>query len=681
MCRGQWGLKSDNVVSFSEFFGYYDMRLPGQLALVFFFISITSFGQISSFEGITGRSPLYPETIPGTQLRHLASPIENMVMTRYYVGRKLYSGEILDTIGSVIHATIRDGRVQSFSSETPRWVYRYTIVSSQKFAWYAIDSTIFDGKLIERSEYYMDSLGVYQCTITNFYNDSYEVKRLQFGERKKKKDKFIEPIPNGLQEFHWDKSGSRVEEFHSGIKKGIYEVRDTTGRILSRSYFDPYSGFNGEYISVNLEERIEMRGQYFHDLSIGRWNSYDFDSGKLLGSYWYNGTGNLDSSKSWYPSGKLKSVYYCYSSTSQVHHDIILLICYEKSWYENGNIREYKNLTAGYRPPIDTQSITYYENGFPRLLNGNYNGLSRTVSWYNNGSMQFEKYANRNNYRDSLYREWDMQGNLILESYYDDGKFTNSLINTKYRGNYNHYPALSTFTISDFTRLNTTTWDTGFYVPANIIDSVSFEISNLVNTLRQSNPERSALPSQLERAYNLSDSAGTSKYGYKLWLMNLDTCSCVNGRIFTNDKELNEFLDSTHLICEWQPYVKSRGKWFSQNYFAAVYSYDTVANLSYINRRLNSLQNGSRAEYERRAKSSFDDSLIYYPQGSKTNFGVLPFTVIALAFENRPVQYDKIIYDGRLFHTYIVYADGEIDYFGALYIEMLILKFGIERDR
>ena len=156
---------------------------------------------------------------------------------------------------------------------------------------------------------------------------------------------------------------------------------------------------------------------------------------------------------------------------------------------------------------------------------------------------------------------------------------------------------------------------------------------------------------------------------YSLHLSNVDSVRITDqATCRTGNRQLDEFLDSTGLRFSGTPVLLGTSK---RGLFGRKYSYRIsatglreVPNLSYINARLSQLQPGSRITFLG-FPTRVQKNIIYFPQGTYTTEGSLPFTVVAIAVSWKPYDpasvHSTSEIDRHDYMSFIVYPDGEIE--------------------
>ena len=470
-----------------------------RLKLTFSFLWLCSLlsSQTVTLSDLVIKFPNSKEKWKGKELQHLHDPIRMMVQAEYFYKGKLYTGDLIDSVYSIIHGSFDDGKVTRFSwdSRTNHY-YRFAVTSSEIYLWHAVDSSSSDGFLTSRSKYFVDSSGNYRCEVRRMWKGGSETRRLLISKRRGRKIVFTDPIFDGIHEQCSNQFGCEYREYHNDIQSGLIERRDSSNRILHRSFYNPFSGYYGEYLNVDAKSNSEFRGQYIQDQQSGVWTTHERSTGILISKSWYNNSGNLDSSKTWFPNGNLQAVQYRYSYSTAKYPDAIFIINYDKTWYPNGQLESYTNHSTSGVVLEDTMYVHYYENGIISEMKSHVGAKIQTKNWNENGSIQSENYKKQ--YRDSVWRMWSPEGELLVEKYYDNGIFLYATVDKDKKEDESMYPSkfrqAAIITNVQYSLMNTQEWDTSIFVPDAIVDSVSTNIARLWNYTGQRNEKWSSVP-------------------------------------------------------------------------------------------------------------------------------------------------------------------------------------------
>jgi hypothetical protein len=336
----------------------------------------------------------------------------------------------------------------------------------------------------------------------------------------------------------------------------------------------------------------------------------------------------------------------------------------------------------------DTLKIMYGKEGKTEELRRKVNGRIQELLWYKNSTqLREEHYFNpKTNYRDSVWRVWSENGTLLAEKSYDNGKYLSTTIDKQIDHTLifpveqmRHTASMAASNNSAFKRQS---WDTSFYVPRQTVDTVALNIARVASYTTKSGNDWGNVPLRIDSTFPQicmkSVDATYTKFEsfvcvkYQLTLVNVDTCTKRNGHWYTGNSALDRFLDSLPIFKidkSFSTFIK-RG-WFrrSETFYVDFFGNDTLLNTSFINRRLNELQRGSKIVAFRQNITRFPADVIYFASGTQTDSSQLPFTLVAFAEkwlhegERNPsfVDHRYYGYDMRIYHAYIVYGDGEVE--------------------
>lgn len=653
-----------------------------RFTLLFAALFCSGFAYAVTLHDLTFRLSYDKHVFPGRLLRGDLEYTKMMVQAVYYYKEALFTGTVMDTSLEFIEATFDKGKIVSYRRD---WdasnYYRYNVTSSDLYSWYAADALIENGTIIRQSEYYLNALGYYRSQVNTSLNDGgYLIVRFSLSKQKRRKIVFTEPFPDGIAEWHYTTGYVSYQEYRDGIEKGLYEQRDSTGRVIDRVYsaYDSI-GMYGEYMHIDEQNNTITIGQYDNGFATGVWITRDLSTNRVIEKEWHNSrSGESDSTKVWYPDGQLFEVRYSYylkTETGERHQ-----VCFAINYYESGQRR-----CVDYNDNRDTLRACFLEDGKPFNVRRKFGNQIQYLAW-NPGTTQLliEQYQTIDFYRDSVWREWDFNGELVLEKYYDKGRYIRTSVNRKSTGNNSPYPGLyfaATMAIVADAQQNPRAWDTSGTIPPVVIDSVALNITRVINFNQYNNQHEISAPG-MQEWYCMGNS---NTIYYNLIIQDADSCSFRDKQVVTDNPRLNAFLDSAGFSSVLEsPSIFGEGMTpgklgKTKRYFVIVRAGDSIMNISFINRRLAAIQPGSYIEIHRtgeptyltesdrnpdaRIYSTYPATVLYFPQGTPTQNGKLPFTVIAMAGEATRTTNYWGEYDPRYYVAWIVYGDGDVQYF------------------
>lgn len=641
--------------------------------------------QAVTIHDLTFRLSYDKHVFPGRLLRGDIDAPKLMVQAVYYYKEALYTGTVSDTSMEFIEAVFDQGKIISYRRDwDARNYYRYNVISSDQYSWYATDVTFTDGRTTSRTEYYLEPGGTYRMTQNWFYDQAYnnaiETNRYIIGIAKGKKIKFNAPLQDGLQEYQHGNGFVTRENYRSGIRDGVYEQLDSAGNVIDYVYFSADSeSYQGSFLHIDPMKHTREIGQYHNGFISGVWITTSTINGSVVQKKWFNEQEQeLDSVKTWYANGTLQCV--TYNFTMRKHGVTPWRTRNTWTWFENGKIK-----SVDYGDGRDTLHVDYAANGliqFVRYRNGKHLTLK---SWFAGTLVQeYEHYYNCDQwmlqlYRDSVWREWNASGELQVEKYYDNGRYIRTTAD--HRTSTPTTAVGASFRTLAVLAFCNDVWNeqqatiSSIDVPENILDSIQQNIRTAWNCALVSDTSAAAVFTIGNRSALYADKNENETAHYIVQFNDLDSCVTTPQHCRTNNTGLNLFLDSLGLTwseTRWMPGAKRYNSSHKKNYRVEVTCGARVLNLNYINQRLNDLQRGSHIMLLR-DQCRFPADIIYLPQGSVTNSGKLPVTVIAVADSWHP--YNRNSYavseenwpmwiDGRVYHVFIVYGDGDAEYCG-----------------
>ncbi len=189
-------------------------------------------------------------------------------------------------------------------------------------------------------------------------------------------------------------------------KYGRREEFSENGVLIKVEHYDVTGRKDSLWIDYDEEgNRIsEMKYRDYKLISYNEWyadGSIKLKSNEANATEYYN-DGTLLS------SGKLNLVYVPGSKDGLW-----------TSFYKNGTIKSKIEFRHG---KIAGQHLEWFMNGQKKIISFKYySSGGKHLEWYNNGQLKTEAYFTRREYKDSLYREFNRDGTLLVEQEYDDG--------------------------------------------------------------------------------------------------------------------------------------------------------------------------------------------------------------------------------------------------------------------
>ena len=194
-----------------------------------------------------------------------------------------------------------------------------------------------------------------------------------------------------------------VETYSQGLEHEIkadlrFEVqyRNEYGNLKIESYYK--SGeLDSIYRAWNTSGELITEGYYQKGQKNGYWTE------------WLSNSSNYDFIKYLYKEGKLLNVYMLtsfYDDTTLISNKTYI------SYLAKGERTE-KSLTYNRSGNLVSEEVSNYDK------DGNY--IEYLKAWDENGVLFLEENI-KNRKQHGVQKEWDAEGNLILEEYYDMGK-------------------------------------------------------------------------------------------------------------------------------------------------------------------------------------------------------------------------------------------------------------------
>lgn len=627
---------------------------------------------------------------PATVLRNEPDAFPDLIAARIYQGKTLFSGLIRDEKGSLhIESNVLEGAIvflYSWDSEaTRRQVYHVT--TNGMYAWSATDSVFYDNQLFSSGIYYQNDEGNVMMTERLYGYDNYVTETTyRIGTKNDDEIEYYDALNDGLLRVFHNGNLMSYETYHDGYIDGEIVYYDESKTILQSYYVNARTGLYGTYYEYDTVTDVVTIGHYTDQgIETGQWISKYADS-TVARIQWLSERGNPDSSKAWDRKGNLIQVDYNYWRSSKTP-GVNDYIHYEKTWYANGQAQSYSNYNPGTN---DTIRYAYDVTGILLSVDRNMNGKLQSKTWHTNGQPKTERYGVPGGIagvtiRDSVYREWNAHGQVIKERYYNNGDF---LLNRDEAQTYiySDYSYGCAYHVAVERKSNSCRWDTSSIVPLTVIDSVSKVFDNAMMACQVIKPDVYECFRKIRDTHN----AGISnipecKYNIILTqqeYVKLDS----SGKIVTKNTSLNEFLDSLGVsglgVAPIGNYEKKKGKVYS-DFSVTTVEIPYFLNLFYINRRLEQLAPGSSITQYHEPSKVLQAEVIYIPQGEKTNFGISPVTVVAVAGEGTPRELQigsrTVQWDNRPFYVFHVYGDGEVEFARTTYKDTILLQYRGER--
>lgn len=189
---------------------------------------------------------------------------------------------------------------------------------------------------------------------------------------------FLGVTPQGyyvIQEFYADNNAKLTDPY---VVRNAHDVE--------RKGYDLLGVAEGRYIAWHSNGQKYMEAQVIEGRQEGEWK------------YWYN-------------SGQLKTITRFVSGMRQG---------WEEEWLQNGQIYSRRHFKDGTEDGLCT---IFYSNGIKfeetTYIQGRLVGLGSW--WHNNGQLQVQGLRNENGELQGEWREWDYDGNLISQEWYENG--------------------------------------------------------------------------------------------------------------------------------------------------------------------------------------------------------------------------------------------------------------------
>jgi antitoxin component YwqK of YwqJK toxin-antitoxin module len=189
--------------------------------------------------------------------------------------------------------------------------------------------------------------------------------------------------------------------------KGIFEVYSSAGQLVRQAYYSRgvMHGLSSTWQGGVLRSQYNYRSNELHGTS-GEWN----ERGILINECNYENDYSYGESRSWTDDGVLSKVEnYVNGVRNGIQH----------SYHRNGKISEESIVSNGM---LVGKVKTFYESGEPfeiyevdECKQGEYR------MFHENGQLKIQCEYNKDEL-DGEYKEWDEEGNLVLERFYVEGK-------------------------------------------------------------------------------------------------------------------------------------------------------------------------------------------------------------------------------------------------------------------
>lgn len=625
---------------------------------------------------------------PATVLRYEPDAFTDLVAVKVLKGKVSFSGSITDEkSGVVTHAVVSDGIITGFTSDdrdnARRQLYRVT--SNANYAWYATDSVYYDNQLFSTSVFFRNTEGEVMMTNRIYSHDHWMTERsYRIGVTEDGKTVYNEPLEDGISAVYHNGICRSSETYRDGLLNGEMLFCDEHKTVLQKYYVSAQIGLYGPYYEYDTVSRIVTTGQYnYKGVETGQWISKYSDS-SVAHILWIGPNGNPDSSKSWDRRGNLSGVEYNYWKPSK-NPAVKDYVHYSRSWFANGKGNTYIN----YNPqPGDTIYAEFDVTGIPVKIERSLQNRVQRKTWYPNGALHSERYGIASGVagvtvRDSVYREWNADGTLSKERYYDKGRFVRSAdpipAAPRERATYQG-PACVLASVTPASKMP---WDTALMVPQPILDSLTDAYERVSVYCRETNHEASRALFEVYMEQQITSLVSSSSYyTLKLAQMEYVRLDTINPRLVTNNIQLNQFLDSIGLIgggiVPTGNFHRRKGKVYSDFRVNHVDAWGYL-NLHYVNRRLDAIAPGSRLAYSLPTADPLPAEIIYIPQGEMTGFGVIPFAVLAVADDGAPQEVTTgnrtVLIDNRTFYLFHIYGDGEVEFARTTYKDRILQQY------
>ncbi len=199
------------------------------------------------------------------------------------------------------------------------------------------------------------------------------------------------------------------------VNDSIYSVPKGTDRI-DTIRFDSTNGIRFiEFIAqdkvlkrlfYNKEYLVISAADYYDDIGRTIWEITWYPNGKLR-SLWYH---NMEIGQTWYEDGKLQS-------NRNLSNDTVLSIFY----FESGKINRIVKKLSGYDSTNYYYQVDYCENGFKR--GEEFSGKEYIYRYYYcNGKKEIECKKDSNDFFVGEYKKWNAKGILILDGQFNSDR-------------------------------------------------------------------------------------------------------------------------------------------------------------------------------------------------------------------------------------------------------------------
>ncbi|MBI3509149.1 MAG: hypothetical protein HY064_00685 [Bacteroidetes bacterium] len=516
------------------------------------------------------------------------------IQEKYYLAKKLYSGKAKGYNGE--YYELVNGKITLFYQDNGYERYHFHLV--EKDSVIAIDTSIRrDWKKIDNNNPFTGVVFL-QTQIIYRKNNEWRMRQQVFDSTRTltQENNYIIPgcINRYIQECGCDsKSYVGVNDglyFYSEGKINYYYIYKNGDRTAEKDFFtdgklflqdstDEFGAQQGYNYEANYRNEIPIsEGYHNHGEQAGHWIYYDTLGHVLLEEWFTNNplfehvlgySSILDSSRTYYPDGKIEETYLGeFHNGNQIIHDAALL---NKSseysgiiqdYYRNGQLQKVQSdFLAG-----DTSVAEFYPDGKIKYYKplDKLNQPSRY--WYPTGKLQKEtneQWPDRKgeyiSYRDGRYKEWDTSGVLLIDREYDNGIFLKA-----YDSNYNknnlvrdsikqllYRPA---WYIAQQTDLNgnvpwfnpKTYWRKSYQIPVTYIDSIQEILTTVYLSLPDSLKFLRKLMTDSAKTTGLTFANGKPQFTYTIVSRTSDSLkwmdNCGKGKIIVTDRNVDSIF-------------------------------------------------------------------------------------------------------------------------------------------